>query len=102
MKRILTTVAAAAVLAGGLTMTTPDLASADTPRCVSKAEFRQVKKGMSKSRVAGIFDTAGKRDAISSGGGYTFEIRSYKSCTRFGAVAIGFSNGKLDNKTAIW
>lgn len=99
------------LIAGGLlamaTTTTLGLAAptaeaADTPGCVSQKEFKQVKKGMSKKAVARIFDTKGKREVISKGGGYTFEIRSYKTCAQFGAVSIGFSNGKLDNKSGIF
>lgn len=70
--------------------------------CVSKTEFKKVKKGMGKAKVHKIFGTAGKRDAISHGGGFTFEIRSYKSCTTYGAVSVGFTNGKLDSKVAVW
>jgi hypothetical protein len=71
-------------------------------RCVDQSEFRRARRGMTKAQVARLFDTAGKRDAISSGGGFKFEIRSYKACSRFGAVSIAYNNGRLSNKTAIF
>lgn len=101
-KLIVTTLAAAALTTGTLTAAAPANAAPDTPGCVSQQEFAKVKKGMSAAKVHGIFDSKGKRDAISSGGGFTFEIRSYKTCTPYGAVAIGYENGKLSNKTAVF
>lgn len=70
--------------------------------CVARNEFRRVKKGMRKTKVHRIFGTDGRRAAISHGGGYTFEIRNYKSCTAYGAVSVGYTNGKVDSKTAVW
>ncbi len=100
MKRILSTLAAAAILTGGMAAL-PNEASAQAG-CVSQAEFRQVKRGMSKAKVHRIFDTAGRRDAISHGGGFTFEIRSYKACSKYGAVSVGYTNGKLESKAAVF
>jgi hypothetical protein len=80
----------------------PSVAQADTPGCVTRAEYRHVHKGMTKHRVAHIFDTAGKREAYATSGGYTAEIRSYKTCRRYSAVAISYGNGRLDAKSAVW
>lgn len=112
MKKRLAALAATAMLAGGFTLAAPSVAQADgggdaassarPGGCVTRGEFRRAKKGMTKARVAKVFGTKGKRAAISSGGGYTFEIRSYKTCTPYGAVSIGFENGKLSNKTGIF
>jgi hypothetical protein len=77
-------------------------AHADTPGCVVKAEYRQVQKGMTKRRVHRIFDTDGKRDAIARSGGQTFEIRSYRTCSRFSAVSLSFDNGRMSGKSAVW
>jgi hypothetical protein len=44
--------------------------------CVTRAEFRRVKRGMKKARVRRIFDTRG-RFADGGGGGYS---RVYRSC----------------------
>jgi len=52
--------------------------------------------------VHGIFDTKGTRDVISHAGGYTFEIRSYKACSPFGSVSVGYENGKLSTKSAVF
>jgi hypothetical protein len=80
----------------------PTVAQADTPGCVTRAEYRHVHKGTTKHRVAVIFDTAGKREAIAHSGGYTEEIRTYKTCSRYSAVAISYGNGRLDAKSAVW
>lgn len=102
MKHRIPGVVAAVALIAGTGVTLAPAAQADTKGCVTQKEFRQVKKGMTKRKVARIFDTKGTQDAISSAGGYTFEIRSYRACTQFGAVSIGFANGKLDVKSAIF
>jgi hypothetical protein len=97
--------AASAVLTlGALTasLLTATTASADTLGCVARSEYRSVSKGMSKRHVANIFDTAGSRMSIASSGGYTVEIRSYKTCLQFSSVVIAYENGRLSNKSAVW
>lgn len=54
-------------------------AEADTRPCVTRGEYRQVAKGMTKSRVHGIFDTDGKRLFINRGQ-VTNEGREYRVC----------------------
>jgi hypothetical protein len=99
--RIITLAASVAVLAGGSAFVAP-AAHADTPGCVTQTEFAHVKKGWTKKRVHGVFDTIGKRQVISKGGGYTIEIRGYKTCTPYGAVSVSFTNGKLDAKSGVF
>lgn len=70
--------------------------------CVSQREFASVKKGFSKAKVARVFGTKGSREAISRGYGVTIEIRSYRACTRFGAVSVSFENGRLSAKSAVF
>lgn len=60
-------------------------AEADTPGCVSKAEFRRVGHGMTPARVARIFDTRGQL-LDGATGGYA---QAYKSCAA-GGVAVEF------------
>ena len=73
--------------------TSPAAAAQDTPRCVTKKEYRNVHKGMTKKRVHRIFDTRGRRDAFAQSGGHTAEIRSYRTCSRFSAVSISYGDG---------
>jgi hypothetical protein len=67
--RHLLAVVSVALFLTGLTASQP--ASADTPGCVTRAEFRNVSEGMSKHRVHRIFDTRGE------GSGYS---RYYEKC----------------------
>lgn len=57
-------------------------ARADTPGCVTRAEFRSVSKGMRMRRVHRVFDTRGRRvDYVPGGGGYPAEqVRVYNPC----------------------
>ena len=65
------------VLATLTSVSTP--AQAATPgRCVSRGEYRQVHRGMTKHHVHRIFDTRGRRTAFSRHGGVTAEIRRYR------------------------
>ena len=73
MKTLLVGIAAAA-LAAPLLVAAP--ASADTPGCVSRAEYRQVHSGMTKAWVRSIFDTKG---FFVSGGGGGYVV-GYKQC----------------------
>jgi len=42
-------------------------ASADTPTCVDRAEFKKVERGMKMSRVHAVFDVSGKQTSYDSG-----------------------------------
>jgi len=92
---LLATFVAAATLSAGP-------ASADTLGCVARSEYKSVHKGMTKSQVANIFDTSGKRMSYATSGGYSIEIRSYRTCLQFSSVVISYENGHLSNKTAVW
>ena len=106
IKKMAAALAATAVASFGVVALAP-AASADTPGCVTRAEFRQVHKGMTKTRVHRVFDTSGRRQAIAHSGGYTSEIRSYNPCSRYSAVSLGFDSGpgeplRLNAKSAVW
>ncbi len=61
----------------GCVMMTASPASADTLRCMTRAEYDHVSKGMRKVRVHRIFDTRGTFG--DGGGGYS---RLYKECRK--------------------
>ena len=69
---------------------------------MTQSEFAKAKKGMTVSKVHGLFDTKGKREAVSVAGGYRFEIRGYEACSTYGFVSVGFENGKLSSKSAVF
>ncbi|MEJ7796306.1 MAG: hypothetical protein WKF50_12200 [Nocardioides sp.] len=81
---------------------------ADTPGCVTKAEYKSVKKGMKMGKVHGILDTVGHQESKATSGGYVFLIRSYKVCSApYSSVVMGFEKSpgttlKMSNKTAVW
>lgn len=103
MKKTLAAVIATASLSlTGLAVTAPT-ADATTDRlaaapCVSKKEFRQVKKGFTKARVHRIFGTSGTFVDRQRG----VEARGYKGCTTYGAVGVAYRNGRLIGKNAMW
>jgi hypothetical protein len=103
MKKLLLSAAAVAALTGGTIAVSPAAhAAVDKRPCVSQSEFAQAKKGMAISKVHGIFDTPGKRVSFASAGGYTVEIRSYKTCSAYGSVAVSYENGKLTAKSGVF
>jgi hypothetical protein len=61
-------------------------ANADTPGCVTRAEFRQIQMGMPKPRVERIYDTAGR---------HTFwpekRARLYRQCGNLPKDAVNFT-----------
>jgi hypothetical protein len=77
MKRILI-VAASALALGTAAQLPASPAMADTPRCVTRAEFRHVHNGMTKHRVHRIFDTRGTF-GDGGAGGYS---RLYRQCRK--------------------
>ncbi len=78
------------------------VAHADTPRCVSKAEYERIDKGMAKRRVHRIFDVRGRRTVISRGGGVVVEIRRYRTCRPDSAVSVAYENRRVSGKSAVW
>ena len=79
MRKILCAGLLSAAITTGALVVTATPASADTPRCVTHKEYRQVHKGMKKSRVHRIFDIRGEF-ADGAAGGYT---RWYPSCQAY-------------------
>lgn len=75
MRKILSAALLGATLAVG-TLASPAPASADTPRCATFKEFRQIDRGMKKAQVHRILDIRGQF-ADGAAGGYT---RFYGSC----------------------
>ena len=72
--------------------------------CVTKAEYRQLRNGMSQKQVSKIFGTPGNILTQSSGFGTSIVMRDYKTCSpyRYGSVSIMFTNNRLDTKSALW
>jgi hypothetical protein len=101
-KTLAAVIATASLSLTGLAVTAPT-ADATTDRtaaapCVSKKEYRQVKKGFTKARVHRIFGTAGTLAGRRGG----IEARGYKGCTTYGAVGVSYRNGRLIAKNAVW
>jgi hypothetical protein len=78
----------------------PVSATADTPGCVVRSEFRQVHNGMTRTRVHRIFDTSGRLSSTVGG----HEARTYRPCQRprVSFVSVHFSSGHVVVKFAIW
>ncbi|WP_134741050.1 hypothetical protein [Nocardioides sp. 503] len=109
--------AAAAVLSTALASTAAlapaGSAAADGPSeraakgCVSKKEYRKLKKGMTIAKVRRVTGTNGKQvNKYPLPGGKFVVGRAYKACTKRGAVGISFTNQtgayKLASKAAAW
>lgn len=99
MKKLVTT----GLVAAGLFALTPMApASADTPGCVTRAEFQRVDRGMLNRRVHRIFDTDGRLSSSSRGGGGD-SWREYRVCRSWGSprwsdVSINFDNYSFRNR----
>jgi len=81
-------------LSGPMTST----ARADSPGCVTKGEFRRVDRGMTRRRVARIFDTNGR--LASRYGAYA--TRDYNPCARFASVSVEYKHGRVIHKYGFW
>jgi hypothetical protein len=102
--------AAVAAIVGVTALAAPQSAAAyGTPGCVSRAEYRQARRGMSQAKVARIFGTTGRVSGSGDFGGYKFVNRKYRTCTsRYGGAYLSFANDGprtpvvLDSKFVIW
>jgi len=88
INRFIAVLTTTAVSSFGLVALAP-AATADTPRCVSRKEFRKVDRGMRKQRVHRIFDTRGEF-GDGGAGGYS---RLYKVCRPGFYVVVEYADG---------
>lgn len=102
--RTIATIAATLVASTGLVAMTAGPAAADSPTCVSKTEFRNVKQGFAKKRVHDMFDVAGRQTSWYSGYGDTYESRDYRPCVGrpYSFVSVDYENGRVSSKYAYW
>jgi hypothetical protein len=76
--------------------------------CVTKAEYRKIKKGMTVAKVKKVTGTNGKQVSKSPLGDGRFVVgRAYKACTgKRSGVGIAFvgKDGvfKVESKSAVW
>ncbi len=86
-------------------------AQADTPHCVSKSEFRAVKKGWTITRVANRFDVPGRQSYFDSGSPEydipAYQSRDYRACSDYSAVWLSFEKDpgqkwRVTSKSAYW
>ena len=86
-------------------------AQADTENCVSRAEFRAVKKGWSITRVHNRFDVPGKQTYYASGDAEydipAYQSREYNGCPKYSYVSVSYEKKqggvwRVDSKTAYW
>ncbi len=96
---------AAALVAGVLTSAPLVLASpawADTPGCVTRAEFKKVSKGMTQQRVTRIFDDPGKLSSYYDYDGVVYTTRDYNPCAKDASVSVDYKNGRVTSKYGFW
>lgn len=68
-------------------------------RCATKSEFRQVKIGMTKSKVKQVIGYAGKKFFDFD----QYESREYRACSsKSGFVWVSYEYGKVTEKHATW
>lgn len=86
-------------------------AQADTPNCVTKAEFRAVKRDWSMQRVVNRFDVPGRQEFVDSGSPEydipAFQSRLYRPCPDHSSVWLSFEKESGDvwrvtSKSAYW
>lgn len=82
----------------GLSGPVASTAQADSPGCVTKGEFRRVDRGMTRRRVARIFDTNGR--LASRYGAYA--TRDYNPCARYASVSVEYKHGRVIHKYGFW
>jgi hypothetical protein len=57
---------------------------------------------MTEVQVKNLTGTNGTVFTAAGSGQYRIVIRSYKACTKYGAVSISFMGGKLQSKSGVF
>ncbi len=86
----------------GLAAATMAIVPAHADTCVSAKEFSKIKNGMTEAQVKKLTGTNGTVSASAGSGKYKVVLRSYKTCTKFGAVSISFMGGKAQSKAGVF
>ncbi len=86
----------------GLAAATMAIGPAHADTCVSAKEFSKIKNGMTEAQVKKLTGTNGTVSASAGSGKYKVVLRSYKTCTKFGAVSISFMGGKAQSKAGVF
>jgi len=100
--------AAATLAAAGLSVAVVGTADAAPIACVTRTEFRQVRRGMTPARVTRIFGTRGRIDLSSNIAGYRYISKDYRPCAgRYSIVSVNFSADpgevlRVSGKFAYW
>jgi hypothetical protein len=110
LARVIVGLAVAVGARVGITaLTSADSADAATPACVAKAEFRQIRNGMTPARVTNLTGVKGRVTYSSSFGGYRLLSKEYRACVgrsySFAHVSYSGDPGqplKMNSKPAYW
>ena len=75
--------------------------------CAKKADYRKVHKGQTLAKVARELHSNGHKQGGAHSGGYRDQIRSYKACSQYSYISIGFSADpggpfRENAKDAVW
>jgi hypothetical protein len=97
------TVYAAALAVAVLAPTAAATPAQAAPGCVTRQEYKAVRKTWWKSDVRSEFGTAGKQIFAYRGYTYRTETREYRACgAKYGYVSVTFEDGQVRAKSAIW
>jgi len=107
MRTFIVGLTALAAISAPVATATAAHANPGSKGCVTRAEFKAVKKGWTKTRVDAKFGTHGHKEAGATSGGFSSSVWSYKPCTKFSAVAVSYDKQghgawKLSAKSAVW
>lgn len=109
MKKFIAAAALAVTTSAPLVALAPAAhADAGSPGCVTKAEYRKVKKGMTPTQVKNRFGTNGKITSTFNFDGYRSLTREYKACgSKYGSVMVSFDADprkplRLSYKFGMW
>jgi hypothetical protein len=96
-------------LVGVTALTSEDRADAAAPACVSPAEFRQIRRGMTPAQVTNLTGVRGVVTSSFNSGGYRSVSKEYRPCVgrpySFVDVSYWANPGqalKVDGKFAYW
>ena len=86
----------------GLAAATFAMGPAQADTCVSANEFSKIKNGMTEVQVKNLTGTNGTVSASAGSGKYKVVLRSYKTCTKYGAVSVSYMGGKVSSKAGVF
>lgn len=100
MKRLIAGLVVTAAVAAPLAAVGPADAAVNRP-CITRAEFRHIRTGMTLTQVRRIVGSSGRIDLDGGSGAYRLVVRTHQTCSAWHVSNVSYMGGRVSSKLYI-